>query len=193
MNVTQLDIAGAWHIKGNRIADDRGFFQEWYKFSALAEATGVVFNPVQANISRSSAGVIRGIHYSIASAGQGKLVTVMSGAIDDYVIDIRPSSPTFGQWRRVHLSSENGDALLIDPHLGHAFQALMPDTVVSYLVSAEFDPHQEKAITPFCPSLNIEWDIKSPAIVSEKDQRAQTLTAAARENCLPPMSEGGST
>ena len=186
MNVTQLDIAGAWHIKGSRIADHRGFFQEWYKFSALAEATGVFFNPVQANISRSSAGVIRGIHYSIASAGQGKLVTVMSGAIDDYVIDIRPSSPTFGQWRRVHLSSENGDALLIDPHLGHAFQALMPDTVVSYLVSAEFDPHHEKGITPYCPSLNIPWDMSFPVTISEKDEHALTLPKAMAENFLPP-------
>ena len=185
MNITQLDIAGAWHIKGNRFADDRGFFQEWFKSSALAASTGVSFHPVQANISRSSAGVIRGIHYSIAPSGRGKLVTVMSGSIDDYVIDIRPGSPTFGQWRRVHLGSTNGDALLIDPHLGHAFQALEDDTIVSYLVSAEFNPEMEKGITPFCDQLKVQWNTKTPYIVSDKDRLAPNMSQRLSEGFLP--------
>lgn len=185
MNVTQLDIAGAWHIKGNRFADDRGFFQEWFKSSALAESTGVSFRPVQANISRSSAGVIRGIHYSIAPSGQGKLVTVMSGSIDDYVIDIRPGSPTFGQWRRVRLSSANGDALLIDPHLGHAFQALEDDTVVSYLVTAEFNPEMEKGITPFCAEIAIDWQPHGERALSPKDVAAPGLLQQRDAGLLP--------
>lgn len=185
MNVSELEIAGAWHIKGTRFADDRGFFQEWFKGSALMEATGVDFRPVQANISRSAAGVIRGVHYSVAPAGQGKLVTVMSGAIDDYVIDIRPSSPTFGQWRRVRLTSENGDALLIDPHLGHAFQALRDDTVVSYLVSAEFNPEMEKGITPYCADLAIQWDESHTSSVSPKDVAAPGLFAQRDAGHLP--------
>ena len=143
MKVEPLDISGAWLINGHRFADERGWFQEWFKYSALFDATGVQFAPVQANISRSAAGVIRGIHYSTAEHGQGKLVTVMAGEVDDYVIDLRPGSPTFGQWRRVRLSSDNGNALLLDPHLGHAFQARTDDTVVSYLVTAEFDPEAE--------------------------------------------------
>ena len=185
MNVTQLEINGAWHIKGQRFPDDRGFFQEWFKSSALAASTGVSFHPVQANISRSSAGVIRGIHYSIAPSGQGKLVTVISGSIDDYVIDIRPGSPTFGQWRRVHLSSTNGDALLIDPHLGHAFHALEDDTIVSYLVSAEFNPEMEKGITPFCDQLKVQWNTKTPYIVSDKDRLAPTMSQRLSEGLLP--------
>lgn len=185
MNATELEIKGAWHIEGRRFADDRGFFQEWFKTSAFQEATGVNFSPVQANISRSAEGVIRGIHYSIAPEGQGKLVTVMSGAIDDCVIDIRPSSPTFGQWRKVRLTSDNGDALLIDPHLGHAFQALAPDTIVSYLVTAEFNPDMEKGITPFCTDLAITWAPHTRDAVSPKDLAAPGLTAQAAAGLLP--------
>ena len=185
MNVTQLDIAGAWHIKGNRFADERGFFQEWFRFSALEESTGVSFSPVQANISRSSAGVIRGIHYSMAPLGQGKLVTVMSGAIDDYVIDIRPASPTFGQWRCVRLSSSNGDALLIDPHLGHAVQAIEDEIVESYLVTAEFNPEMEKGITPFCDTLRIQWNTDSPRVISDKDRLAPTMSQCLNQGLLP--------
>ena len=185
MNVEQLDIAGAWHIRGHRFADDRGWFQEWFKHSALAEATGVPFSPVQANISRSSAGVIRGIHYSTAEHGQGKLVTVMAGEIDDYVIDIRPSSPTFGQWRRVRLSADNGDALLLDPHLGHAFQARVDGTVVSYLVTAEFNPAAEKGITPFCTELGIAWDDSVPPATSPKDTSAPGLSEQLNSGNLP--------
>ena len=185
MTAKELDIRGAWHIEGRRFADDRGFFQEWFKSSSLHSMTGVSFVPVQANISRSAAGVIRGIHYSIAPEGQGKLVTVMSGAIDDYVIDIRPSSPSFGQWQRVRLTSDNGDALLIDPYLGHAFQALSDDTVVSYLVTAELNPEMEKGITPFCPEVGINWALHAPDAVSPKDREANGLSAQSKAGLLP--------
>ena len=97
MNIEPLSIAGAWRISGRRFADDRGWFQEWFKRSALLEATGYDFAPVQTNISRSAANVVRGIHYSTAPNGQGKLVTVMNGEVDDYVIDLDPASPTFGR------------------------------------------------------------------------------------------------
>ena len=185
MKVEPLDISGAWLINGHRFADERGWFQEWFKYSALSDATGVQFTPVQANISRSAAGVIRGIHYSTAEHGQGKLVTVMAGEIDDYVIDIRPGSPTFGQWRRVRLSSDNGNALLLDPHLGHAFQARTDDTVVSYLVTAEFNPEAEKGITPFCNELGITWDASLTASTSPKDTAAPSLSEQLNSGNLP--------
>lgn len=185
MRARGLNINGAWLLEGIRFSDSRGFFQEWFRNSALLEATGVDFRPIQANISCSSKGTIRGIHYSIAPAGQGKLVTVMHGAINDYVVDIRPGSPTFGKWQRVSLDSENGAALLIDPHLGHAFQALTDDTIVSYLVSAEYNPDMEKGITPFCPDLNIDWEPHHADALSPKDSTAAGLLAQRDAGLLP--------
>lgn len=185
MNITPLSIPGAWLIGGRRFEDDRGWFQEWFKKSAIFLQTGFDFNPVQTNISKSAAGSIRGIHYSIAPQGQGKLVTVMSGAIDDFIIDVRSSSPTFGQWEKVPLDSRTGGSLLLSPNLGHAFQALENDTIVSYLVTAEFNPEAEKGITPFCPKLAIEWDSTIAPRVSQKDIDAPTLTDQHTAGNLP--------
>jgi len=175
MLITPLSIPGAWLIKARRFEDDRGWFQEWFKHSVVLKETGFDFVPVQANISKSAAGSIRGIHYSVAPQGQGKLVTVMSGYIDDVIIDIRPNSPTFGKWEKVRLSAESGDAVLISPNLGHAFQALAADTVVSYMVTAEFNPAAEMGISPFCSDLNIVWDSSIAPLVSPKDIEAPTL------------------
>lgn len=185
MRLEETGIAGAWVVHLDQFGDDRGWFQEWFKASALRQAGGPDFSPVQANTSRSAAGVIRGIHYSIAPQGQGKLVTVMSGAIDDYVIDIRVGSPTFGMWKRISISAGEPKAVLIDPHLGHAFQALTDDTVVSYLVTAEFDPENEKAISPYCPSINIQWSDRLEAVVSAKDLAAVGLAEQQNAGLLP--------
>ncbi len=185
MNIIPLSIPGAWLIEGRRFEDDRGWFQEWFKKSVITSQTGFEFNPVQTNISKSAAGSIRGIHYSIAPQGQGKLVTVMSGAIDDIVVDVRPTSPTFGKWEKVPLDSRTGGSLLLSPNLGHAFQALENDTIVSYLVTAEFNPEAEKGITPFCPKLAIEWDSTIPPLVSQKDIDAPTLLDQKSAGNLP--------
>jgi dTDP-4-dehydrorhamnose 3,5-epimerase len=185
MNIIPLSISGAWLIKARRFEDDRGWFQEWFKQSVIAEKTGFDFHPVQTNISKSAAGSIRGIHYSIAPEGQGKLVTVMSGAIDDVVIDVRPGSPTFGKWEKIRLESNTGDSVLISPNLGHAFQALTNETVVSYLVTAEFNPVAEKGITPFCTDLNIEWDPLIKPLVSPKDIEAPSLSDQQKALNLP--------
>lgn len=175
MRVTPLALDGAWLVEPTRHADDRGWFQEWFKRSAIQEKTGYEFEPVQSNISKSAAGVIRGIHFSTAPRGQGKLVTVMSGEIDDYVVDIDPSSSTFGKWVRERLTADNGRSMLIGPHMGHAFQALTDDTVVSYLVTAEFDPIAEQGITPFCPRIGITWNNALPAVTSYKDKSSPNL------------------
>lgn len=185
MTVTQLELGGAWHIRGQRFADDRGWFQEWFKKSNLNDAIDFEFTPVQANISHSKKGVIRGIHYSLAQVGQAKLVTVMHGSIDDYVIDINPRSSTFGKWTKVKLTAENGDSLLLPPHAGHAFQALEDNTVVCYLVTAEFNPTMEKAISPLCTTININWATDLAPVLSPKDLAAPNLQQAMAENQLP--------
>ena len=185
MKLTPLGIEGAWVAESPIWSDDRGFFREWFKSADIDEATGRSFGIEQANISHSSKGTLRGIHYSIAPQGQGKLVTVMSGSIDDYVMDVRPSSPTFGNWEKVRLDSRTGGSLLLSPNLGHAFQALEKDTIVSYLVTAEFNPEAEKGITPFCPKLAIEWDSTIAPLVSQKDNDAPTLEDQLKSKNLP--------
>ena len=109
----------------------------------------------------------------------------MSGTIDDVVIDIRPTSPTFGKWEKVRLTSESGDSVLLSPNLGHAFQALTDNAVVSYLVTAEFNPEAELGITPFCSELAIQWDATMSPLVSEKDLKAPNLAERLKTNQLP--------
>ena len=188
MNLETLDVPGAWLLSSKKFEDDRGWFQEWFKHSHFTQQIGYNFVPVQANISYSGAGTIRGIHYSTATEGQGKLVTVMHGEIDDYAIDLNPSSPTFGKWSRVRLTSDNRRSLLLGPHMGHAFQALVPNTVVSYLVTAEFNPDAEKGITPFCPTIGIEWSTSCPPVVSPKDIEAPDLPTQQNAGNLPVSS-----
>ena len=185
MNLEPLDVPGAWLLNSRKFEDDRGWFQEWFKHSVFKDTIGYDFVPVQANISYSSEGTIRGIHYSTAPKGQGKLVTVMHGEIDDYAIDLNPLSATFGKWSRVRLNSSNRHSLLLGPHMGHAFQALTPNTVVSYLVTAEFNPDAEKGITPFCPTIGIDWSANCAPVVSPKDTEAPDLPSQQSAGNLP--------
>lgn len=185
MRISKLDIGGAYYIEATRHADERGWFQEWFKKSELQKYIDFDFTPVQANISHSAKGVIRGIHYSIAPQGQAKLVTVMHGAIADYVIDVNPNSHNFGKWTKVRLDARDGNALLLPPHVGHAFQALADNTVVSYLVTAEFNPTAEKGITPFCPSIQIGWESGLTPMLSEKDRLAPSLLEQGQVGDLP--------
>lgn len=185
MNLETLEVPGAWLLSSRQFEDDRGWFQEWFKHSMFKSQIGYDFVPVQANVSYSSAGTVRGIHYSTSPKGQGKLVTVMHGEIDDYAIDLNPASDSFGKWSRVRLSAANRQSLLLSPYMGHAFQALVPDTVVSYLVTAEFDPETEKGITPFCQTIGIEWSASCAPVVSPKDIEAPDLLTQQTAGNLP--------
>lgn len=182
---SESNIKGAWIIDPTRHGDDRGWFQELFKFSTVKEATGFEFFPVQINVSNSSQGVVRGIHYSIAPEGQAKYVSVVDGEIDDYIIDVRVDSPTFGQWERVRLSASQGNSVLLNTNLAHAFQVISPRATVCYAVTAEFNPDAEKAINPNCSTLNIEWDREHPMSISHKDESAPNTLTQLELNCLP--------
>lgn len=186
MKATELSISGAWLIQSDVYADDRGSFTEWFKSSKFTELVGEQFQPVQANVSVSDAGVIRGIHYSLAPHGQAKLVRVMRGAIMDVVVDARIGSPTFGQHQKVFLTANDGQSIFLRQNLAHAFQALQDETVVSYLVSSEYSPTEEKEISPLCPTLKIDWADGLPVVLSDKDLAAPTLSSQ-RENGLLPI------
>ena len=185
MKLSSTSIAGAWLIDPVRHGDERGWFQEWFKESSVKEQIGFEFVPVQLNISQSIQGVIRGVHYSTAPIGQAKLVTVMAGAIDDYIIDIRPNSPTYGKWERVRLTADLGNSVLLGPSMAHAFQVISEDARVCYGVSAEFNPEAEMAINPLCPSLGISWSTGVPALLSPKDESAPSLNEQVSRRNLP--------
>ena len=185
MNANPLSIHGAWLLKSQVFADDRGTFSEWFKSSLLTELTGESFVPVQANVSVSNAGVIRGIHYSLAPSGQAKLVTVLRGSIMDVAIDARVGSPNFGKYESAELRAGDGQTMFLRSDMAHAFQALEDNTVVSYLVSSEYSPIHEKEISPMCPILNVQWSKKLLAVFSEEDQLAPSTVQQAESNLLP--------
>lgn len=185
MKLSKTSIEGAWLVEPVRHSDQRGWFQEWFKRSEVERQIGFSFEPVQINISHSQRGVTRGIHYSIAKEGQAKLVTVLSGEIDDYAIDVRPGSPTFGKWERIRLSSDIGNSVLLGPNLAHAFQCVSDNATVCYAVSAEFNLAVEKAISPLCPTINISWDKGLPLLLSPKDTSAPNLEQQISAGLLP--------
>lgn len=187
MKLSKSSIEGAWLIDPVRHGDERGWFQEWFRKSEIEKQIGFTFAPVQLNVSHSQQGVIRGIHYSVATEGQAKYVTAMSGEIDDYIIDVRPGSPTFGQWERVRLASTRGNSVLLSSNLAHAFQCVSAEATVCYAVSAEFNPEAEKAINPLCPTLNIVWEKNFPILLSPKDEAAPTLDQQKSAGLLPRL------
>ena len=186
MDISPLGIKGAFFISNSKHEDSRGEFVEWFRADKIQDETGLVFRTIQANLSVSAAGSLRGIHYADVPPGQAKYITCVSGAILDYIVDIRTGSPTFGQWEAVSLTAENRNAVLIDVGLGHAFVALEPDTTVSYLVTDHFKPESEHAINPLDAELGLEFPLpQRDLLVSSKDQAAPGFREALGSGSLP--------
>jgi dTDP-4-dehydrorhamnose 3,5-epimerase len=186
MKLTPLGIEGAWLAESPVWSDDRGFFREWFKSEDVKVATSRDFGIEQANISLSSAGTLRGIHYSIAPQGQAKWITCVSGSIQDVIVDIRPDSKTFGQWIDVELKGNSGNAVFISEGLGHGFLALEDHTAVAYLVSTPFSPTDEFEINPFDKKVGIKWGMDLSSLkISGKDNIAPTLGDRLAEGKLP--------
>ncbi|MCY0867613.1 MAG: dTDP-4-dehydrorhamnose 3,5-epimerase [Desulfurococcus sp.] len=156
--------------------DERGFFVELYKYSSyMLEGVNYVF--VQANLSRSKRGVIRGLHYQLKPMEQGKLVTVLNGRIVDVAVDIRRGSPWFGKHVMVELSAEEPRLLWIPPGFAHGFQALEDNTLVLYFVTKEYSRESERCINWSDPELGVKWPIRE-AVVSSKDEKCPPLREA---------------
>jgi dTDP-4-dehydrorhamnose 3,5-epimerase len=186
MELTPLGITGAWLAESPVWSDERGFFREWFKSEDVKAATGRDFEIEQANISLSSAGTLRGIHYSIAPRGQAKWITCVSGSIQDVIVDIRPGSSTFGQWIDVELMGDSGKAVLISEGLGHGFLALEDNTAVAYLVSTPFSPTYEFEVNPLDKKIGIKWGMDLSSLkISGKDFLAPTLVERLSEGLLP--------
>ena len=187
MKLTPLGIDGAWLADSPVWSDDRGFFREWFKSEDIKSATGRDFGIEQANISLSSEGTLRGIHYSIAPRGQAKWITCVAGSIKDVIVDVRPDSQTFGKWIEVILKGDSGQAVFISEGLGHGFVALEDNTAVAYLMSTPFSPTNEFEINPLDEEIGINWGRDFGTLkISEKDKKAPSLVERLAEGKLPP-------
>jgi dTDP-4-dehydrorhamnose 3,5-epimerase len=171
---TPTALPGVIIIEPTVFADSRGFFMETYKRSAFAEA-GLEMVFVQENHSRSVRGTLRGLHLQRPPRAQGKLVRVLQGEILDVAADIRPDSPTFGQWESVTLSDSNRRSLYIPAGYAHGFCVLSADAEVVYKTTDEYAPELEWGVRWDDPLLAIPWPISSP-ILSPRDARWPPLT-----------------
>jgi dTDP-4-dehydrorhamnose 3,5-epimerase len=186
MELTPLAVEGSWVAESPIWRDHRGYFREWFKSEDVKDVTGRDFGIEQANFSLSSAGTLRGIHYSIAPRGQAKWITCISGSIQDVIVDIRPNSKTFGQWIDVELRGDEGRAIFISEGLGHGFLALEDNTAVAYLVSSPFSPNYEFEINPLDERIGIEWSLSISSLkISAKDKNAPNLAEQLANGKLP--------
>jgi dTDP-4-dehydrorhamnose 3,5-epimerase len=176
MSFTEMKIPGAWVHTPTRFNDLRGHFEEQFKLSLIESQLGRSFPVKQVNQSVSSKGVVRGIHWTDSADGQAKYVSCASGAMWDVVVDLRPSSPTYGLWAAETISLENGKSVLISEGLGHVFLALEDGTVANYLCTSEYNPSADKTVNPLDPNLAIGFELvaKQHGItslsMSEKDR-----------------------
>jgi dTDP-4-dehydrorhamnose 3,5-epimerase len=170
MNLRKTKLDGVVVLSPRVFKDDRGFFLESWNKRGLDEAIGVTVGFVQDNHSRSVHGVLRGLHYQVAPAAQAKLVTVMRGAIFDVAIDIRPESPTCGQWVGEVLTDESREMLWIPEGFAHGFYVLSAYADVLYKTTEYYSPEHERCIRWDDPDLKIEWPLREGGpILSAKD------------------------
>ncbi len=172
----QLEIPGLVLIEPRVFPDARGFFLETYKDSDFKKA-GIPFCFVQDNHSRSSEGVLRGLHYQLPPHSQGKLVRVTRGRVWDVAVDIRRNSPTFKKWYGVELSAENNLMFFIPPGFAHGFVSLEDDTHFLYKCTDEYGKTGDRGIRWNDPEIDIRWPIDNP-LVSEKDEILPLLREA---------------
>lgn len=157
MNIIECDIAGPLIIEPKVFGDERGFFMESWNAAAFAQA-GLDLAFVQDNHSRSQKGVLRGMHFQNPSP-QGKLVRVVSGAVFDAVVDLRRSSPTFGQWTGVVLSAENKRMFWVPEGFAHGFLTLEDNTDFLYKCTSAYLPQNECSLAWDDPDVGIVWPL----------------------------------
>ncbi|MCR3961849.1 dTDP-4-dehydrorhamnose 3,5-epimerase [Aeromonas veronii] len=179
MNVIKTAIPDVLIFEPKVFGDERGFFFESFNHKLFEETVGYQVNFVQDNHSKSSKGVLRGLHYQLSPHAQGKLVRCVAGEVFDVAVDIRKSSPTFGQWVGVHLSGENKRQLWIPEGFAHGFVTLSETAEFLYKTTNYYAPQSEGSIRWDDPQVGIEWPIEGEVSLSKKDQEAVSLQFAA--------------
>jgi dTDP-4-dehydrorhamnose 3,5-epimerase len=185
MQVRELLVPGAIEFTPVQHGDDRGLFLEWFKIDRLAAAVGHSLTLAQANLSVSRAGTLRGVHFADVPPGQAKYVTCPSGAVLDFMVDIRVGSPTFGVTDVVRLDTQHRRAVYLPEGLGHAFLALEDNSTLTYLCSTGYAPGREHGINPVDPALGLALPDGVDFLLSDKDAAAPTLAEAAESGLLP--------
>jgi dTDP-4-dehydrorhamnose 3,5-epimerase len=177
MQVTSTAIPEVLIIEPKVFGDARGFFFESFNQRAFAQATGLTLNFVQDNHSRSAQGVLRGLHYQIRQP-QGKLLRVVRGSVFDVSVDVRRSSPTFGQWVGVELSESNHRQLWVPPGFAHGFLVTSESADVLYKTTDYYAPEHERCIAWDDPAIGIQWPLDGAPQLSAKDRVGQLLAQA---------------
>ncbi|MFC6337393.1 dTDP-4-dehydrorhamnose 3,5-epimerase [Pseudomonas sp. CCM 7891] len=177
MKITATELPGVLIIEPKVFGDERGFFYESFNSRAFEEATGLKRDFVQDNHSRSQKGVLRGLHYQLEHT-QGKLVRVSAGEVLDVAVDIRRSSPHFGQWVGVRLSAQNHRQLWVPEGFAHGFVVLSEYAEFLYKTTDYYQPSAERSIQWNDPTLAIDWELTEPPQLSAKDQNGKPLLEA---------------
>lgn len=178
MKIIETGFKGLLIIVPAIYSDNRGYFLESFN-SASFQKAGISFSPVQDNESRSSKGVIRGLHYQLKPSDQSKLIRVIEGKIFDVAVDIRTASRTFGKWYGIELDSETKNQLLIPRGFAHGFSVLSDMAIIQYKCDNIYNPLCERGISLNDPELDINWKINASArIISEKDMKYPPLKEA---------------
>lgn len=177
MNVLPTEIPEVLILEPRVFGDERGFFMESYNEQVFAEKTGLQVKFVQDNHSRSVKNVLRGMHYQIQQP-QGKLIRAVVGAILDVAVDLRKSSPTFGQWVSCVLSAENKRMFWVPPGFAHGFLVLSDTADVLYKATDFYAPQHDRSLLWNDPGVGIDWQLTEPPILSAKDQAGKPLEAA---------------
>ncbi len=179
MKFTPLAIPDVFLIEPKVFGDARGFFLESFRQDLFNQATGTNYAFIQDNHSRSSKGVLRGLHYQLPPHAQGKLVRVISGAVFDVAVDIRRSSPTVGQWVGAELSAENHHQLWIPPGFAHGFVVLSDTADFVYKTTAYYAPESDRGLLWNDPDIAIAWPQLDTAFsLSEKDRNQPAFKQA---------------
>ena len=179
MKAEKTNIDGLLVITPDLFKDERGYFFELFNHSRYS-GIGLNDSFVQDNVSKSSKGTIRGLHYQVGDFAQGKLCSVLMGHVLDVAVDIRFGSPTFGKHFACELSDENKKQLWIPKGFAHGFSVLSEEAVFHYKCTAFYDKNSERSIFYNDPDLNIDWKVDS-SILSDKDKTGKKLSVIDKD------------
>jgi len=179
MTFTRTKISDVLIIDPQVHGDDRGYFVETFRQDKLEDFLGYTINFCQDNESKSSKGVLRGLHYQLAPAAQTKLVRVIQGSVLDVAVDIRKGSPTFGKHVAVKLTAENKKQMLVPRGFAHGFVVLEDDTVFAYKVDNYYSPENDRGVAFNDSAIGIDWTIDTSLLkLSDKDTKQPRLNEA---------------
>ncbi|WP_420576944.1 dTDP-4-dehydrorhamnose 3,5-epimerase [Ekhidna sp.] len=179
MKAEETELKDCWVLEPNVFEDERGYFFEGFNSKRFKSSTGFDFEVKQINHSRSTKGVLRGLHFQTQEKAQAKLISCIDGELLDVAVDLRPKSPTYGKYFMIRLSAHNKKQLFIPKGMAHGFLVLSESAKLMYLVDELYSKEHDAGIIYNDPNLNISWGMtESEMILSEKDKHLPLLKDA---------------